>query len=126
MVYYYVVITNTNNSATDAKTAAVTSNAAAITVTGGGTDPVTPQADMVRLSGGTITGSGSGGVFINNRTVNLSAFSIAKYETTYELWYAVKKWAADNNKGYTFANAGREGMTEPMGLLPHQGQRLNR
>jgi formylglycine-generating enzyme required for sulfatase activity len=58
---------------------------------------------MVALSGGTITGSGSEGAFISGRTVNLDAFKIAKYETTYELWYEVKQWAAGN--GYTFANA---------------------
>jgi hypothetical protein len=37
---------------------------------------------------------------------SLSPFKIAKYETTYELWYEVKTWADSN--GYSFANAGRE------------------
>jgi formylglycine-generating enzyme required for sulfatase activity len=50
----------------------------------------------------------SGGVFIAGRTVTLSPFSIAKYETTYELWYEVKRWAIDSG-GYSFANPGREG-----------------
>jgi uncharacterized repeat protein (TIGR02543 family) len=40
---------------------------------------------------------------------NINAFSLGKYEVTYDLWYAVKEWAALN--GYTFANAGREGGT---------------
>jgi formylglycine-generating enzyme required for sulfatase activity len=47
------------------------------------------------------------GVFIQGRTVTLSPFSIAKYETTYELWYTVQQWALSN--GYTFANPGRGG-----------------
>jgi formylglycine-generating enzyme required for sulfatase activity len=47
------------------------------------------------------------GVFIAGREVKLSPFSIAKYETTYELWYEVKTWADGN--GYIFANQGREG-----------------
>jgi hypothetical protein len=46
------------------------------------------------------------GVFIAGRTVTLSPFKIAKYETTYELWYEVKQWA--DGEGYTFANPGRE------------------
>ncbi|MDR1239513.1 MAG: formylglycine-generating enzyme family protein [Treponema sp.] len=74
---------------------------------------------MVSLGGGTIIGDSayyydlySGfdwlwGVFIAGRMVTLSPFRIAKYETTYELWYEVKQWAT--GKGYTFANAGREG-----------------
>lgn len=37
----------------------------------------------------------------------LSAFSIGKYEVTYELWYAVRQWALAN--GYLFQNAGQEG-----------------
>jgi uncharacterized repeat protein (TIGR02543 family) len=68
------------------------------------------------LAGGTITGNSAyyysssdlyKGVFIENRTVMLSPFTVAKYETTYELWYEVRQWAASN--GYTFANAGWEG-----------------
>jgi formylglycine-generating enzyme required for sulfatase activity len=51
--------------------------------------------------------SSTKGVFISGRTVTLSPFYIAKYETTYELWYTVKQWAAGN--GYSFANPGCEG-----------------
>jgi formylglycine-generating enzyme required for sulfatase activity len=50
--------------------------------------------------------------FPPDRTVTLSPFSIAKYQTTYELWYTVRQWAASDDRGsekYTFANAGREG-----------------
>ncbi|MDR1306581.1 MAG: formylglycine-generating enzyme family protein, partial [Treponema sp.] len=56
------------------------------------------------------------GVFIYGRNVTLSPFSIAKYETTYELWYEVKTWAAGN--GYTFANQGREGNDGTDGYPP--------
>jgi uncharacterized repeat protein (TIGR02543 family) len=64
---------------------------------------------MVSLSGGTITGDSpdNKGVFIAGRTVTLSPFRIAKYETTYELWEEVRDWATGN--GYTFANNGVEG-----------------
>jgi formylglycine-generating enzyme required for sulfatase activity len=64
----------------------------------------------------TITGSGSDGVFISGRTVTLSPYKMAKYETTYELWYEVKTWATSN--GYTFANAGREGHDGTEGAAP--------
>ncbi|MDR1239691.1 MAG: SUMF1/EgtB/PvdO family nonheme iron enzyme [Treponema sp.] len=72
---------------------------------------------MVSLGGGTITGDSAyyyapspdyyKGVFIAGRTVTLSPFRIAKYETTYELWKEVRDWATGN--GYTFANNGVEG-----------------
>jgi uncharacterized repeat protein (TIGR02543 family) len=77
--------------------------------------------DMVSLTGGTISGnavynaSNGDTLFPAGRTVTLSAFSIAKYETTYELWYEVKTWAAG---GYTFANAGREGHNGTDGAPP--------
>ncbi|MDR1788599.1 MAG: formylglycine-generating enzyme family protein, partial [Treponema sp.] len=69
----------------------------------------------------TITGSGSGGaeyggVFISGRTVTLSPYQIAKYETTYELWYEVKTWATSH--GYTFANAGRGDILGTDGATP--------
>ena len=59
---------------------------------------------MVSLTGGTITGSGSAGAFITGRTVTISAFTIAKYETTWQLWKEVYDWAVVH--GYTFANPG--------------------
>jgi formylglycine-generating enzyme required for sulfatase activity len=57
----------------------------------------------------TITGDAAynSNLFIANRTVILSPFKIAKYETTYELWYEVKTWATSN--GYDLTNAGQEG-----------------
>jgi formylglycine-generating enzyme required for sulfatase activity len=61
------------------------------------------------------------GAFIEGRTVTLSPFKIATYETTYELWYEVKKWATDSARGangYTFANQGSEGHDGTAGAAP--------
>jgi formylglycine-generating enzyme required for sulfatase activity len=81
----------------------------------------TPDASVpVTIVGSDAYASGSGsdekGVFINGRTVTLSPFKIAKYETTYELWYEVKTWAGTH--GYTFANAGQEGHDGTAGAAP--------
>ncbi len=46
----------------------------------------------------------------------LSAFKIAQYQVTYELWHKVKQWAEDN--GYTFANHGQEGNDGTEGAPP--------
>ncbi|MDR1971363.1 MAG: formylglycine-generating enzyme family protein [Treponema sp.] len=69
----------------------------------------TPQQyrEMVALSGGAVTGSGTEGVFITGRDVTLSPFKMAKYETTYELWKEVYDWGLTH--GYSFANPGVEG-----------------
>jgi uncharacterized repeat protein (TIGR02543 family) len=81
--------------------------------------------DMVSLTGGTITGNAAyyydsyKGVFIAGRTVTLSPFSIARYETTYELWYEVRQWALGS--GYSFANPGREGNDGTDGTAPTTG-----
>jgi formylglycine-generating enzyme required for sulfatase activity len=74
----------------------------------------------------TITGNGAyyydassesrKGVFIADRVVTLSPFYIAKYETTYELWYTVLQWAL--SKGYVFSNEGREGHDGIDGAAP--------
>ncbi|MDR3171442.1 MAG: fibronectin type III domain-containing protein, partial [Treponema sp.] len=60
--------------------------------------PSVPEG-FVALSGAMVTGSGSSGVFISGRTVTVASFAMAKYETTYELWYEVRVWAEAN--GYT-------------------------
>ncbi|MDR1787385.1 MAG: formylglycine-generating enzyme family protein, partial [Treponema sp.] len=57
-----------------------------------------------------------GGAFINGRTVTLSPYKIARYETTYELWYEVKTWATSN--GYTLDAAGAEGNDGTIGAEP--------
>ncbi len=59
---------------------------------------------MVRVNGGTFTQKSDEGESFRH---TISSFDIGKYEVTYELWYAVYKWATKN--GYHFANKGREG-----------------
>jgi uncharacterized repeat protein (TIGR02543 family) len=58
------------------------------------------------------------GAFPAGRDVTLSAFSIAKYETTYELWYEVKTWAAGNGYTFVLTNAGQEGHNGTAGAAP--------
>jgi formylglycine-generating enzyme required for sulfatase activity len=74
--------------------------------------------DMVSLTGGTFPGNAAygEGAFPAGRTVTLSPFRVARYETTYELWYEVKQWAESN--GYTFANPGNEGHDGTAGAAP--------
>ena len=61
----------------------------------------------------TVTGAGLTGVFVEDRVVILGAYSIAKYETTWELWKEVYDWAAAH--GYSIANTGMEGHGEEQG-----------
>jgi formylglycine-generating enzyme required for sulfatase activity len=76
--------------------------------------PAVPE-NFVTLPGATVTGSGSEGVFVSGRTVTVDSFAMAKYETTYELWYEVRMWAEAN--GYTF-NQGQEGYDGTTGAAP--------
>lgn len=49
------------------------------------------------------------------------SFWIGETEVTYELWYAVKQWATDADRGenrYTFQNAGMEGSVTGGGSYP--------
>jgi formylglycine-generating enzyme required for sulfatase activity len=55
----------------------------------------------------TVSGNGTIGAFIEGRTVTISSFNIARYETTWELWQEVYDWAGAH--GYKIANAGTEG-----------------
>ena len=48
--------------------------------------------------------------------IDLMAFSMAQSETTYARWYEVVNWAKD--KGYKFANPGREGNAGRDGAAP--------
>jgi uncharacterized repeat protein (TIGR02543 family) len=75
------------------------------------TTPETYRA-LVSVPAMTVTGSGSAGAFPAGRTVTLSAYQIARYETTWELWSEVKTWA--EGAGYTFANAGSGSGTNPV------------
>jgi formylglycine-generating enzyme required for sulfatase activity len=84
------------------------------------TDSVTITGDSAYYYDPETTEGYLKGVFIENRTVTLSPFKIAKYETTYELWYEVKQWATAAARGasvYTFANAGRQGGTFGAGAV---------
>jgi formylglycine-generating enzyme required for sulfatase activity len=73
---------------------------------------------MVPVAGTRIIGSGPFGAFPAGRAVTLSAYRIAKYETTWELWNEVYMWALEN--GYRFANPGWQGH-EPEGVTPGTG-----
>ena len=55
----------------------------------------------------TVSGKGTGGVFVMDRVVILGGYSIAKYETPWELWKEVYDWAQQH--GYSIANEGTEG-----------------
>jgi formylglycine-generating enzyme required for sulfatase activity len=72
---------------------------------------------MVTIPGVTITGNNAWGgqyatsssfAFPTGRQVTLSTYQIAKYETTYELWYEVRVWA--EALGYIFYSLGLEGI----------------
>ena len=83
-----------------------------------GTNPgYTPGSDsaldaMVTVPAVTIEGSGTAGVFITNRTVHLSSYKMAKFETAWTLWETVREWATDSSRGagvYAFVNNGVQG-----------------
>ena len=57
--------------------------------------------EMVSLNGGTVTGSGADGVFINGRIVKISPFMIAKYETAWDLWNKVRSRSEKYSYVYT-------------------------
>jgi formylglycine-generating enzyme required for sulfatase activity len=78
--------------------------------------PLAPAEGFANILGATITGSGSDGTFVTDSTTTINSFAMAKYETTYELWYEVRMWAEAN--GYTFANQGREGNDGTTGAAP--------
>ena len=61
------------------------------------------------------------GVFIKDRKVKLSPYSLGKTEVPYELWYEVRVWAEGN--GYTFVNKGREGGNGDDGAKPTESNK---
>jgi formylglycine-generating enzyme required for sulfatase activity len=79
----------------------------------------TPSAESI----GTVTGNADYynrneiGLFMEGRTVELSPFAIAKYETSYDLWYTVYQWAVSRG-GYKFVNPGTEGSRGKEGAEP--------
>jgi formylglycine-generating enzyme required for sulfatase activity len=85
---------------------------------GRGSDLHTPEKyrEMIEIipagSSITVTGSGAAGVFIENRNITLGPFSIARYETTWELWLEVYNWTnsrVGKSAGYKIASRGTEG-----------------
>jgi formylglycine-generating enzyme required for sulfatase activity len=67
---------------------------------------------QINNSAATVTVTSGSSVFITNRTVTLSPFKLAKYETTYQLWKEVRDWAISADRGtaqYTIASLGVEG-----------------
>ena len=80
---------------------------------------------MKHFSGATITEStgSTGGPFVNASVtpVTVNSFSIAETELTYAEWYKVYQWATTGSRGYTFANAGREGNDGTDGAAPVTG-----
>jgi len=77
------------------------------------------KRQMISVPGGTYTQTDTE-TESHSFSHTISAFQMAKYEVTYELWYTVHDWARSN--GYTFANPGREGndgiITDPEGAAP--------
>ncbi|GHV45603.1 hypothetical protein AGMMS49546_31800 [Spirochaetia bacterium] len=82
--------------------------------------------EMISLTGATVTGSGTTGAFPSARTsVAIGAFTMAKYETTYQLWKEVYDWATAH--GYTIANPGVEGHgTDGTGTVGTEAERATR
>jgi formylglycine-generating enzyme required for sulfatase activity len=63
------------------------------------------------------------GAFPSGRTVTLSPYQIARYETVYQVWYDVRVWAQRN--GYTFDHPGREGSGGVDGAAPTTAGKLD-
>jgi uncharacterized repeat protein (TIGR02543 family) len=85
-----------------------------------------PEAEMIQVtaSGVTVTGtlsSGSNisGVFIDDRTVTLNQYKMAKDETTWELWNAVAQQTTAN--GYSLTGGSGYQGHEPYGTSPPTG-----
>jgi len=72
------------------------------------------KREMISIAGGTYDQYDQNGSTFFSHTI--SSFQIAKYEVTYELWYAVRQWAI--NQGYNFANQGTEGSAGGTGTAP--------
>lgn len=68
--------------------------------------------DMVSVTGGTYTQTDG----TNSFSHTVTAFSIGKYEVTYELWYAVRAWALKHS--YFFENQGNQGSTQGEASVP--------
>jgi formylglycine-generating enzyme required for sulfatase activity len=105
----YITVTVTRAGYTDSKT-----SAAVIAL---------PSYILISIPAGTVTANIGSRPFSSASSTNVSvtAFKMGETEVTYELWDAVKTWAVAN-KGYTFANVGRQGgdnNTGPVGTNQH-------
>lgn len=80
------------------------------------------NTDIVNVTGGTFTQTitNNPGEVLASFNHTLSDYSVGKYEVTYELWYTVYQWAANN--GYIFDNPGREGHDGVIGAEPTSGK----
>ena len=105
----FLSCTNSNNPSSPGATATPTFTAAVVSPTFTST---LSYSGFVSVPGGTFTQTD--GSFSFTHTV--SAFSMGKYEVTYELWYTVYQWAISH--GYVFANAGSEGNDGVPGAAP--------
>ena len=66
------------------------------------------------VSGGTVSENVGNGAFKNAETtpVTVKAIKMARFEVTYELWYAVYQWAVQRDTDpYAFGSCGKEGAT---------------
>jgi formylglycine-generating enzyme required for sulfatase activity len=120
-LYYYAVVTST----IDSLAVTLTSRTAEVKISAPGyrdtvlatNDTTTDETIVGNSAYETVASAHDGkGAFRAGRTVTLSPFEVAKYETTYELWKTVYDWAVLN--GYTFLTKGREGSSGTVGAPP--------
>ena len=67
------------------------------------------MVDIPGTAGYTMGSVSVGGTATTEHTVPLSAFRMAKYEVTYELWYHVKEWAMNVSPSSYWVTVGRQG-----------------
>jgi formylglycine-generating enzyme required for sulfatase activity len=72
--------------------------------------------EMVSVPGGKTFNQTSASGLSESFDHTVSGFLLAKYETTYELWYTVMQWAVGH--GYSFAYPGIEGQDAEAGHAP--------
>lgn len=99
--FFTVTAANATGESSDAEQASATPRAAPL---------IAASARMVSIPAGDfVFGDSSDSIAYAKpfKTINISAFRIDRYETTYDLWKEVYDWAILN--GYTFDNAGLKG-----------------
>ena len=68
--------------------------------------PQLQKRDLVTVPGGRFLQEAVNGEAFEHE---ISSFRLGKYLVTYELWYAVRRWALESGRGYHFTTPGREG-----------------